>query len=246
MGRRLRTIDWDAVAGIVAAVAALLLHLLHVVETDVLLAIALVILAVMLLRDLRREGREDEDADRLARVEVVLDGMRADLRRQDVELVGPPHLRSASEEFGEQAIGDAVWFNVCLSMFIPQSLFNALLRPMVENPRVTSIQFILDHSERETWERHVLPKLAVCSGKASVLDPVWCDLHESVSCILAETRAGQGVSALLSFWGEPFMARHGPQDVPRYIFRVFPDSELVQRLRELERSYRFGRTSPTV
>jgi hypothetical protein len=56
---RLRTIEWDAVAGLVAAVVALVLHFLHVVEQDTLLAIILMILALTLLRSLRRERLED-------------------------------------------------------------------------------------------------------------------------------------------------------------------------------------------
>ncbi|HML98205.1 MAG TPA: hypothetical protein PKD75_06960, partial [Tepidiformaceae bacterium] len=48
--------DWDAIAGIVAAGAAMVLHLLHIIETDVLLTIALVVLALLLFRDLRREA----------------------------------------------------------------------------------------------------------------------------------------------------------------------------------------------
>ena len=53
---RYRLYDWDAIAGIFAACAALVLHLLHVIETDVLLTIALVAIALLLFRDLRREA----------------------------------------------------------------------------------------------------------------------------------------------------------------------------------------------
>lgn len=41
-----------------------------------------------------------------------------------------------------------IWFNVCLLMFVPQDLFDSLLRPAIENPYVTSIRFILDERER--------------------------------------------------------------------------------------------------
>lgn len=244
MNNRLRNVDWDAIAGIVAAVVALSLHLLHIVEADVLLAIAVVILALLLLRDLRRESREDAEADTLARMERALNEVRADVQRQDVHLLGPPDLRRASAQFGQQTVGEAIWFNVCLSMFIPQRLFDTLLRPMVENPDVQSIQFILDRREQETWASEVIPKLEECAGREKVAEPIWRDIDESVSCILAENRASGGVEALLSFWGEPFMARRSGQDVPRYIFLVLPHSELIQRLRELERSYRLPNSSP--
>ena len=55
-----------------------------------------------------------------------------------------------------------LYFNVCLLMFRPQTLFDALLRPAIENPRVTAIQFILDESEKERWRDDVMPKIKAC------------------------------------------------------------------------------------
>jgi len=51
-----RRYDWDAVAGIAAAVVALILHLLHVVQLDILLTITLVLVALLLLRQLRHRS----------------------------------------------------------------------------------------------------------------------------------------------------------------------------------------------
>jgi hypothetical protein len=133
------------------------------------------------------------------------------------------------------------WFNVCLMMFKPQALFDALLRPAIENPRVTSIQFTLDEKERSHWKEFVLPKIAACRGGEKVREPLWCALQESVSFIMSETGPEGRAEALLSFWGEPFMARSTTHDVPRYLFHVQSHSELVTRLGELERSYRIGK-----
>ena len=64
-----------------------------------------------------------------------------------------------------------VWFNVCLMMFRPQELFDCLLKPAVENPLVTRIEFLLDEGERANWRDHVLPKLATCRGREKVVEP---------------------------------------------------------------------------
>jgi hypothetical protein len=56
--RKLLQLDWDIIAGITAAVLAIVLHLLHIVEHDVLLTIVLVLLALLLFRDLRRESHD--------------------------------------------------------------------------------------------------------------------------------------------------------------------------------------------
>jgi hypothetical protein len=134
-----------------------------------------------------------------------------------------------------------VWFNVCLMMLRPQELFDCLLRPAVENPQVTRIEFVLDEGERSNWRDHVVPKLAGCRGREKVLEPRWCALKESVSFVLADRESDGHAEAQVSFWGEPFMARTTGRDVPRYIFHVQAHSELVARLVELERTYRVGR-----
>ena len=236
-----RRYDWDAAAGIVAAVAALILHFLHVVQTDVLLTITLVLVALLLLRQLRHEEREERVEEATARTERTMTALQSALALPDVVLVGPRQLRSASETFARQARGDMVWFNVCLLMFRPQELFDCLLRPAVENPRVTRIEFVLDEGERENWRAHVAPKLEACRGREKVTEPRWCTMNENVSFVLADRESDGHVEAQLSFWGEPFMARTTGRDVPRYIFHVHAHSELVVRLVELDRTYRIAR-----
>jgi hypothetical protein len=234
---RLRKLDLEALAGLIAAVVALVLHLLHIADEGVLLTIILAILALILLRDMRREDREDRQTRAVQDALTAIGDIRASVLPPDTVLIGPSALREESARFSLRARGDMVWFNVCLSMFEPQPLFDVLLRPAIENPQVTSVRFVLDEGERERWQNVVLPKVAACKGAVTVADPVWVSLNESVSCILAETDAG-GTEALLSFWGEPFMARSPGRDVPRYIFHVQRRSELIGRLRDLERSYR--------
>ncbi|HEY7449254.1 MAG TPA: hypothetical protein VH702_13945 [Vicinamibacterales bacterium] len=236
----LRRYDWDAVAGIVAAAAALILHLLHVVQSDILLTITLVLVALLLLRQLRHEEREERVEEMTGRTEQMIVKLHDVLKAPEVVLVGPRHLRAASEAFARQARGDMLWFNVCLMMFRPQELFDCLLRPAVENPQVTRIEFVLDEGERANWREHVMPKLAACRGREKVIEPRWCTLHESVSFVLADRDADGHAEAQLSFWGEPFMARTTGRDVPRYIFHVLAHSELVPRLVELARSYRMA------
>jgi hypothetical protein len=161
----LRRYDWDAVAGIVAAAAALILHLLHVVQSDILLTITLVLVALLLLRQLRHEEREERVEEMTGRTEQMIVKLHDVLKAPEVVLVGPRHLRAASEAFARQARGDMLWFNVCLMMFRPQELFDCLLRPAVENPQVTRIEFVLDEGERANWREHVMPKLAACRGR---------------------------------------------------------------------------------
>ncbi|REA00592.1 hypothetical protein DEQ92_20100 [Haloferax sp. Atlit-6N] len=240
MRRRLAHIEWDAVAGILAAVLALVLHFLHIVDESVLLMISLVLLALLFLRDLRRESEAEELAESVTHTERTVQEIRHALEPGDLELIGPGSLRPQSRQFCESAGGEMIWFNVCLLMFVPQDLFDTLLRPAIENSDVTSVQFVLDESERELWETQVKPKVAECRNREVVKEPIWRDLDENVSFILGGT-ADDRTDALLSFWGEPFMART-TRDVPRYIIHVTADSELIPQLRDIEREHRLQRT----
>lgn len=237
-GRGFRAYDWDAIAGILAASAALVLHLLHIIETDVLLTIALVVLALLLFRDLRREADDESLMQSASRTESMVNDLLARTQSPDVLLIGPRHLRSASESFAREARGEMVWFNVCLLMFRPQVLFDSLLSPALTNPAVSGVQFVLDESERESWVKEVLPKAAATGFAAKLREPRWVPLkQEPVSFILADTDAG-ATQAHLSFWGEPFMSRQPGFDIPRYVFHVQSHSDLVAQLVEMERRYR--------
>ena len=92
MGSGLRAIDWEAVAGIIAAVVALVLHLVHVAGEAVLLSVILVVLALVLLRDLRRESREENLAAFVTDTETMLREARLALPMPDAVLVGPAAL----------------------------------------------------------------------------------------------------------------------------------------------------------
>ncbi len=236
--RRLRRLDVEAIAGIVAAGTALVLHLLHIVDIDVLLIIVMVLLALLLVRDLHQEDREERLTHLAEQTSSTVERLSAAMTTPDAVLVGPRDLRDYSDRFAREARGEMVWFNVCLLMFRPQSLFDTLLRPAIENPNVTRIRFILDPGERESWENEVMPKAAQCVGLEKLLEPHWVPLNESVSFVLADIGEAGGAEAQLSFWGEPFMARSPGRDVPRYMFHVQSHSSLIPRLLELERTYR--------
>lgn len=239
--KRLLRLDWDAVAGIISATLALVLHLLHIISIDVLITIAVVLIALLFIRTLRREHVTDQIKDDLHSVVSGVLSLQSALKPQDTVLIGPGALSSVSKQFSDDARGEMIWFHVCLEMFRPQALFDVLLRPAVSNPHVRSIQFILDPSQQELWRQEVRPKVAACSTPEKVREPVWVPIQESVSVIFSDADSPGATRALLSFWGEPFMARSAGRDVPRYIFLLHAGSELVPRLIDIARDYRLRR-----
>ncbi len=238
--KRLLRLEWHIIAGIAAAVVAVIAHLLHVVELDVLITIILVLLALLLLRDLRREHQDDRLAASVQEIKATTEGVQAALTPPDAILVGPRDLADESRRFSENARGEMLWFNVCLTMFRSQQVFDLMLRPAIENPNVTSIQFVSNEGERELWDRYLVPKIQDCDGRAIVAEPRWRSLPETLSFVLADVEPHGRTEALLSFWGEPFMSRATDRQVPRYLFRIQGHSDLIPRLVELEREHRLG------
>ncbi len=229
------SLEWDAIAGIVAAVVAIVLHLLHVVDEQVILSIVLALMALLFINFMRHARNNELTAEQVDHTAHAVSRIQSALKHPDVVLVGPLHLRSANEQFVRLMSGDTIWFNVCLSMYKPQPLFDSLLRPAVDNPMVSSIQFVLDESQRDLWQQFIQPRIAACSGAGKVREPRWCRLSKTVSYILADSQLSGGTEALLSFWGEPFMAQTTERDVPRFIFHVQRNAEILPHLVELER-----------
>ncbi len=233
--KKLLSYEWDAVAGVLAAIAAIILHLLHVVDEHVILPIVLALMGLLFVNFMRHTRNNEITAEEIERTGHAVRRIQSALKQPDVLLIGPRQLRAVSEQFARDMSGDALWFNVCLSMYVPEPLFDTLLRPAIENPMVHSIQFVLDESQKELWERFVKPAILACHGHEKVREPRWCSLEKNVSFILGDSHQSKGTEALLSFWGEPFMAQSTKRDVPRFIFHVQKNSELLSHLSDLER-----------
>lgn len=237
-GKHFFSQDWDAIAGVLAAVAAIILHLLHIVDEHIILPIVLALMALLFINFMRHERNNERTADQVGQIQRMTAKIKSSLVIPDVMLIGPRQLRSTNEQFARNMRGEAILFNVCLSMYRTQMLFDMLLRPIVENAQVTSIHFVLDESQKALWQTEILPKITACIAGGKVREPHWCNLSRNLSFILADTHPGGTAEALLSFWGEPFMAQSTERNVPRYIFHVQAHSELLPHLVELERNCR--------
>lgn len=241
MGDDMKTLlklEWELISGLIAAVTALVLHFLGIGDEEVLLVVAVVLMALLFLRTMRQEQRIDKILEEISETDRIVADIGNSLKPPEIVLLGPQRLRAESERFCRNAQGDMLLFHVCLLMFRSQALFDLMLRPAVENPRVTSIRFVLNEKQRELWDTEIVPKLNQCKGREKVLPPQWASIEETISFIMSNTGEGGSSECLVSFWGEPFMAYTLEQGIPRYIIHVRSHSELIPRLVELERKYR--------
>ena len=230
--------DWDAVAGVTAAFVAILMHFLHIVETEVLLTIAVVLIALLFLRDLRRENMNERHNLEVQQIRADVKDILARVSLSDVHLIGPQHIHQTMEDFCRRARNEMIWFHVCPLMFKQQAAFDAMLKPVIDNAQVTSIQFVLDHKDQEQWDSVVLPKIRQCPTCSKVKETHWTTISGGVSAIVADVDRDGSKECLLSFWGEPFMARSPRHDVPRYVFHVHSHSELVGRIIDVVRQHK--------
>lgn len=234
-----RKFEWEAIAGLIAAVVAIVLHFLHVTDVNILRVITLMLVALLFLRDLRTEGRWEslESESRVSR--RLLEDIQATTHPAEIDLIGPGQLRRATTQFAERAQGEVIWFNACPEMLENKELCTSILDPFLANPEVTTIRFVLDHRQRERWAARVQGTLDAYQSRGKVAPPTWADLDSGVSFVIAETDVVAGkAEALVSFWGEPFMAAHHDRRIPGYIVHVREHSELIGRLREVERASR--------
>jgi hypothetical protein len=136
--KKLLSYEWDAIAGLLAAVAAIILHLLHIVDEHVILPIVLSLQGLLFINFMRHTRNNELTAEQVEQTVHAVSRIESTLKPADIILIGPRQLRSVSEQFARHMSGDAIWFNVCLSMYRPQPLFDALLRPAIENSTITS------------------------------------------------------------------------------------------------------------
>lgn len=233
---RLLSYEWDAIAGILAAVAAVVLHFLNLIDNQVILPVVLTLMALLLINFMRHTRNNEHTAEQVEHLHKMVVKINASLQAPDIVLIGPRQIRAANEHFAHNMRGEATLFNVCLSMYRTQPLFDELLRPIMENPHVTSVQFILDVKQKALWQTEVLPRINNSIAANKVKEPRWCILEKNLSFVLSDTLPDGPAEALLSFWGEPFMSQSTERNVPRYILHVQAHSELLTQLVELDRS----------
>ena len=232
--RYLLRIDWDVVAGIIAALVAMLLSFMGLVSESVGRGIILLLCALLLIRDLRGEAREHRMFDKLDVIKRHAAALTA-ATRADIQLVGAKRMRQEFTEFATTVYGDVRWFNACCRMFRRQEVFDATLRPFLENPNVTAIHLLCRPEERQGWLHDLLPKVNKCAHGHKVQPPLWGPIRTNVSFVLGDVDGDGRDEAMVSIIEEPFAASNQGPAVPRFLVRVFSNCDLIAPLEDMSR-----------
>ena len=126
---RFYSYEWDAIAGILAAIAAIFLHLFHVVDEHIILPIVLALMALLFLNFMRHTRNNERTAVHVERTHEMVAKIKASLAIPDVVLIGPRQLHTANVQFARNMRGEAIFFNVCLSMYRNTAAFRRLAAP---------------------------------------------------------------------------------------------------------------------
>lgn len=232
--RYLLRIDWDVVAGIIAAVVAMLLSFMGLVSETVGRGIILLLCALLLVRDLRGEAREHRMFDKLDVIKRHAAALTA-AKQTDTQLIGPKRMRQEFADFATTVYGEVRWFNTCCRMFRRQEVFDATLRPFLENRNVTAVHLLCRPDERQFWVTDVLPKLKKCDCGDKVRPPLWGPISTNVSFVLGDVDGDGKDEAMLTIIEEPFASSNQGPAVPRFLFRVFSHCDLIASLEDMSR-----------
>lgn len=232
--RRLLRIDWDVIAGIIAALVAMLLSFMGLVSETVGRGIILLLCALLLTRDLRGEAREHRMFDKLDVIKRHVATLTA-AKQADVHLIGTKKMRQELLDFSTTVYGEVRWFNACCRMFRRQEVFDATLRPFLDNPNVTAVYLLCRPEERHAWLADLLPKLRRCDHGEKVRPPLWGPIPGNVSFMLGDVDGDGRDEAVLAILDEPFAAANQEPAVPRFLLRVFSHCELMAPLEEIAR-----------
>lgn len=232
--RYLLRIDWDVVAGIIAALIAMLLSFMGLVSETVGRGIILLLCALLLIRDLRGEAREIRMFDKLDVIKRHV-GTLAAVKQADVHLVGPNKMRQEFADFATTVYGEVRWFNACCRMFRRQEVFDATLRPFLDNPHVTAVHLLCRPEERQSWLADLLPKLQKCPRGDKVQPPLWGAIRTNVSFVLGDVDGDGRDEAVLAILEAPFATANQGPFVPRFLIRVFSNCDLIAPLEEMAR-----------
>ncbi len=232
--RYLLRIDWDVVAGIIAALIAMLLSFMGLVSETVGRGIILLLCALLLIRDLRGEARELRVFDKLDVIKRHVTTLTA-AKQADMHLVGPSKMRQEFVDFATTVYGEVRWFNACCRMFRRQEVFDATLRPFLDNPHVTAVHLMCRPEEQHSWSVDLLPKLQKCTRGDKVRPPLWGPIRTSVSFVLGDVDGDGRDEAVLAILQAPFATSNEGPFVPRFLVRVFSSSDLIAPLEEMAR-----------
>lgn len=232
--RRLLRIDWDVIAGIIAAITAMILSFMGIISEYVVRGIILLLCAILLTRDLRGEAREHRMFDKLDVIKRHVATLAASTQT-DVHLIGPKKIRQEFADFATTVYGDVRWFNACCRMFRRQEVFDATLRPFLENRNVTVIHLMCRPEERQFWLTDLLPKLKKCDHGDKVRPPLWGPIRTNVSFVLGDVDGDGKDEAVVSIIEEPFAASNQGPAVPRFLIRVYSHCDLIASLEDMSR-----------
>jgi hypothetical protein len=93
---RLLSYEWDAIAGILAAVIAIILHFLHIIDEHIILPVVLTLMALLFINFMRHTQNNEHTAEQVEHIHKMVTKINLSLAAPDIVLIGPRQQTSGS------------------------------------------------------------------------------------------------------------------------------------------------------
>ena len=235
--KKLLKTDWEIIAGITTAVAVIVLKFLHLVHEETMLTLAVVLLAGLFLRELRKESVIDTLMKDIGELQAGMKLLTVHQAEQGSSLVTPAALYDAMCAFSRRAQGVCVFKHINPFMFKKDNHFDAFLKPMLESDAVSEVIFIIIENDKDNYDLYVREKVDACEGGTKVAEPIVSENPDGNGIISCNCGLSEEFEALITFFSEPFMVKYGENWVPKFALHVLPDSEVSKSVSDIVRRY---------
>ena len=229
------TLELDIAAILIASIAGIILHALGIIPEEFVTSLILLLLALHALHGMTHGAKESEVHQKLLEV-------ASKIEEPEIKLIDSKEVFEKGEELAMKNMGEMWWFNTPLG-FRNQKIFDAVLKPAIENPRTTRIIFILDEGFRKAWDEEVAPKIEKSAHKEKVQPPIWRKIDRGIAFKMIDlSREKELKEAHLILLEKPFVMKSEKGDArafyPRYLIQVKSHSKLIQDLKDLFFEYK--------
>lgn len=199
--------------------------------------LAIVLLAGLFLRELRRESVFDRFDKNLDKMQAGIQQLTVHDADQGSSLVKPADMYTAMNAFSRRATGICVFKHVSPFMFKKKVNFDAFLKPMIEHDAVSEVVFIINEDEAEIFDLYTKQRTDACEGGSKLAKPILADNPDGNGIIAFNCGLTEGFEALITFFSEPFMIKCGENWGPKFALHVLPESEVTSLISDNIRRY---------
>lgn len=236
----LKSGEWDLLAVAAASVIGIIGHILGVIPEHYIISLILLLLALHALHDISHDMKFDLAFQMISGLDSRMESLDP-----GIKLITKDHFKEG-QNLALRNQGAFVWFNTPMSVMRSQEIFDTMLKPAIESRDTKTIEFVLNPTWKDFFDREVWPKIQEVKGNEKVSYPIFTQIKEGLGFKMVDTsREIEAREFHLTFLDRPFTIARTNEDGrkvvhPKIILHVTSKSELAKELKELYIHYKMG------